>query len=156
MQKQIISIFLSVLFTVWIVNAYNGWKWLEAEVGDTLTTTNYNALVNEVKDEFSTSETVTSKTWLWKPVYRKVITDTNVTSDTYIDPLITNWELARVEQFIRISSWWGVTSSSASRYTDDSSEVRAYMQSLTELRILVHSTENSTWHVVIEYTKTTD
>jgi len=52
----------------------NGWKGLEAEIDDTLITTNYNALVNEVKDEFSTTEIVTNKVWInGKPIYRKVI-----------------------------------------------------------------------------------
>ena len=40
---------------------------------DSLTSTAWNDMVDAVNDEYTTSETLTNKIFLWKPVYRQVM-----------------------------------------------------------------------------------
>lgn len=77
---------LLVVWLAWVSYAAFTWiAWLAVSSWDTLTAQKWTNLVDAVDDQYSTSETLTNKTWLWQPVYRKVVELTTPSGSTWVD-----------------------------------------------------------------------
>lgn len=128
---------------------------------NTTAKTNLVSAINEVNsknDVYSTTETVTNKTWInGKPIYRKVITGTITNSGwNTIDTEITNFE-----DLIDLHTDIGAVEIYANNfYLGDNYECISRIQKLTNVTNLQINLGagyvNSPFKAIIEYTKSTD
>ena len=141
-----------VVWIMWSVYAFtsplptvNNW--------DTLTHTAWNDMVDAVNDDYNLTETLTNKTFLWDPVFRKVINVWTTTSNIWktVAHNITN--INRV-----ISVWysqkridWLHLNESASY--DNWSHGRRVSMDGTNLYVLLNVDSSGDVYAIIEYTK---
>lgn len=84
--------FIFIIFLASVSYATFTWfSWLNAISNETLTAQKWNDMVDAVRDEYSTTETLTSKIWVdGKPIYRIVVSDTiNAWDATWIKRIDT-------------------------------------------------------------------
>ena len=111
--------------------------------------------------KYSTSEVKTNKTWINKPIYRKVITTTQeVTNDTTISHGISNVDLIYIEKAFLVNDngvcWplpidlYGVADTTTDRI--------GVCVSRSSIQFKCDTTWGTWWNkiIVLEYTKTTD
>ena len=147
-----------LVLALWGVSyaAFTTFTALEAAPNSNLTADKWNNLVDAVKDEYSTTETLTNKVYKWKPVYRKIININVSSSDWYNDysTNVINPDIMRVEDYIYYMWSWTVWESLSS----DSASSSSYMYiNNYNIRIFHDWAFNSqNVDVIVEYTKTTD
>ena len=136
---------------------------------DDLDTTNKNSIVeaiNELKDGeiYSTSEIKTNKVWINnKPIYRMVveeIVNSNTNAEYLLSSLgITNQDMIRInlgDSTAHYGDTIGGAYSSISYYVSSTDRAHTFIDASLKLRIQNQNSNQRTYYVVLEYTKTTD
>lgn len=147
--------FLIILWLVWAVYAFttplpqvNTWNPLTAQW--------WNDMVDAVNDEYSTTETLTNRTWLGKSVYRKIIISDSIANNTIWNTnkphLVTG-----IDEIIRadlIFIWANDGYSSSYTYVDWGVRIAA-SANYTDFHFHINSSwsANYTFYGVMEYTK---
>lgn len=140
--------FLSIIWFAWISYAAFTWfTWLDATPSESLTAEKWNNLVDAVQDEYSTSETLTNKVWLWQPVYRKVY---NLpTFNTWLNTL-AHW----LTNFTVVNYYYSaINTSSYTTWPAWSNWAFMALISSTHIRYYLDDNSRTSWFIVLEYTK---
>lgn len=145
-----------LVLTIWWISyaTFTNFDSLQVNSWDTLTASKWNDIVDAIKDEYSTEETLTNKIWLWESVYRKVIELTTPSSTTGAEyDVSANFTWAsncRIIHHLSSKTTWRNTTNTQSSAID--TDIKSDC-SLIRIKIYTSTLYSRPIKIVVEYTK---